>query len=266
MPQDSIRQALAIRDGRIVAVGSDAEIRPMIGEKTTVINLQGKTVVPGFIEEHVHATDVASALLGTPYAVLSSIAEVQDWIRRYAATVPAGTWIVVPRNDITRLAERRHPTVAELDAACTTHPVAFNAARKWVLNTPGLSGGRRRQGRDQGAGRASAAGRGRQSAHDRRRRHRRGRLPAVAQGLLRPVPARGHGFAATGLDALEKVLHVYNEVGITSINERGGQSPDSGSLSHPSRARPPDDASRRSPFWRTCAMPTTCGVSCASSA
>ena len=136
--QDNIRQALAVRDGRIMAVGSDAEIGPLIGEKTAVINLQGKMVVPGFTEEHVHATDVASASLGTPYTVLSSIAEVQDWIRRYAAKAPAGTWIVVPRSDITRLAERRHPTVAELDAACTTHPVAFNAARKWVLNTRGL--------------------------------------------------------------------------------------------------------------------------------
>ena len=107
--KENICQALAIRDGRIMAVGSDAEIRPLAGDKTTVIDLQGKTVVPGFTEEHVHAADVASALSRTPYAVLSSIAEVQDWIRGYAAKVPPGTWIVVPRNDITRLAERRLP-------------------------------------------------------------------------------------------------------------------------------------------------------------
>ena len=59
--------------------------------------------------------------------------EIQTWIRQKAARTPPGTWIEVPRNDLTRLVERRFPTPAELDAACSTHPVAYESVRKWAL-------------------------------------------------------------------------------------------------------------------------------------
>src|SRR5690606_12584633 len=124
-------EALAVKDGRILEIGTNEEVEKRIGERTKVLRLEGKTVIPGVIETHCHAIGAARAdVTKPPYADLRTIAEVQEWIRRRAADLPPGRWIEVPPTPITRLVERRHPAVAELDAACTTHPVIFTAAVK----------------------------------------------------------------------------------------------------------------------------------------
>ena len=130
--------ALAIHDGQILAAGSDEEIRKLAVGDTVVVELGGKTVIPGIIAAHCHAVGVARNVLRQPHVELLSISAVQRWIRARAQTVPAGEWIHVPRADITRLQERRHPTVDELDAGSTSHPVIFTAARKSALNSLGL--------------------------------------------------------------------------------------------------------------------------------
>ncbi|MEX0718780.1 MAG: amidohydrolase [Planctomycetaceae bacterium] len=133
-----VAEAVAVRGGRIAAVGTNDDIRKLVGPKTRVIELDGKTVIPGIIAAHCHAVGVARRELEQPHVELLSIAEVQEWIRQQAKDVPAGRWIRVPRTDITRVEELRHPTREELDAACTTHPVLFTAARKHALNTAGF--------------------------------------------------------------------------------------------------------------------------------
>jgi len=130
--------ALAVRGGTIMAVGSNDDIRGLVGPDTRQIQLNGATILPGLIETHVHALGVGLAARQRPYVELQSIAELQDWLRREAKLHPPGTWIRTPRADITRLKERRHPTPTELDDACSTHPVIFNAARKNVLNRLGF--------------------------------------------------------------------------------------------------------------------------------
>src|SRR5271157_5026447 len=70
----STASAVAIRDGVFVRVGSDAEARMLVGDKTRVIDVHGKTVVPGLIESHVHATGVARAEAQQPFVQLGSIA------------------------------------------------------------------------------------------------------------------------------------------------------------------------------------------------
>lgn len=131
-------QALAIKSGKIIAVGSREAIDPFLGPETELLDLKGQTVLPGLIETHCHAIGAGLGALNSTYVELSSIAEIQQWLRRESRKHPAGTWLRVPRTDITRLAERRHPTPQELDAACPSHPVVFNAARKNVLNTLGF--------------------------------------------------------------------------------------------------------------------------------
>jgi predicted amidohydrolase YtcJ len=211
----TVCEALAIGGGRVVAVGSDAEVKKLIGPATQVIHLEGRTVIPGIIQTHCHAIGVARGSLEQTYVELTSIAQVQEWIRRRAKEVPAGQWIQVPRADITRLEERRHPTPAELDAACTTHPVAFKAARKWVLNSLGLKvsnivataskeGSRIRVIRDKGG---------------------RPLLLSGADSLLRPLLRSAKPGVPDSRDdrllaALAKLLKRYNSVGITSIFER----------------------------------------------
>ncbi len=134
----TIAEAIAVADGRILAVGSDEEIRRHVTPDTKVVNLNGKTVVPGLIETHCHSIGVANGMLSQTWVELKSIPAVQRWIRDQAKDLPAGRWIRVPRTDITRLKEFRFPTRAELDAASTTHPVVFTAARKSVLNSLGF--------------------------------------------------------------------------------------------------------------------------------
>ena len=86
--------ALAVREGRFVAVGSNDEIRRHIGPGTRVIEGRGRTVVPGIIDTHVHALDVASAEATQPFVNCTGIEQVQDWLRVETPRRPAvlETW------------------------------------------------------------------------------------------------------------------------------------------------------------------------------
>src|SRR3954447_25763618 len=107
--------AVAIRDGVFVLVGTDDQARKLVGESTRVIDARGRTVVPGLIESHVHATGVARVEAQQPFVQLGSIEETRRWVRERAASAPAGAWIQLPRADLTRIKERRLPTRSELD-------------------------------------------------------------------------------------------------------------------------------------------------------
>jgi len=136
-PAESVAGALAVRSGRLLAVGSDDAVRALAGPETRTVDLGGRTAVPGFIESHCHSLGAARGALDAEYAEVRSLSELQAWIRRHAAGVPAGTWIEVPRNEITRLAEQRFPTPEELDEGTRDHPVVFVSVTKTVLNTAG---------------------------------------------------------------------------------------------------------------------------------
>ncbi len=209
--ENRVVTAIAIQNGRILELGSDQQIRRYIDERTKVVQLDGKMVIPGIIAAHCHAVGVARNSLEQPYVELLNIAEVQNWIRSQAQKVPAGSWIKVPRTDITRLKERRHPTTAELDAACTTHPVIFTAARKSALNSPGLKKiGLGEEGNADFKGEIIRDASGKV------------RLVSGAGPLLRqlmPSPKFSNRQIRT---ALCNVHQHYHSVGITSIFERAG--------------------------------------------
>lgn len=211
MDADRVVAALAIRDGRILAIGSNQEVKQLAGEATTVVQLDGKTVIPGIIAAHCHAIGVARNALDQPHVELLTIAEVQAWIRTRAKSLPAGTWIRVPRADITRLKERRHPTPKELDAACTTHPVIFTAARKSALNALGLSTIGVKEDSDSIPGGEVI-------------RDSDGQVRLIAGGSshLRTFMPRPSFSAERVQASLQNVHQHYNAVGITSIFERAG--------------------------------------------
>ena len=210
--EERVVTALAVRGGRVVAVGSDADMKPLITPgKTEVIPLAGRTVVPGFIESHCHAVGVAKGTLEQTYVELGSFGAMQDWIRQQAKALPAGSWIEVPRNEITRFKERRFPTPAELDAACTTHPVLYNSVSdKWVLNTRGF----------EVLGLISPDSKidGGEVLRDETGK------PLLIRGgtafIRKQIPKPPEPSRDAVLAALAKLLKVYHEVGITSIYER----------------------------------------------
>jgi predicted amidohydrolase YtcJ len=207
---DGFREAtaLAIRDGRFIAVGSNEDARRYSGRITRVIDGRGRTVVPGFIDTHVHALDVAAAEAMQPFRSLQSIGALQAWIRGEVGRRPRDTWIWTPRVYPTRLSEQRFPTRQELDAAAPDHPVVVDCAYAFALNSAALrTAGITRNSPDPSGGAIvkDAAG--------------------EPTGLLRNVGSLLDRFRSRSgglsLDMLEQVHRQYLSAGITSVIERG---------------------------------------------
>lgn len=206
---ERITEAIAIEGGKILAVGSNDDLRRLAGPATRLIDLGGKMILPGLIETHCHSIGAARAELEDGYQELYSIAGIQDWISKKAAKLPAGTWIEVPRNEITRLKERRFPTPEELDAATTSHPVIFVSVTKTVLNSAGWKA--------LGVtGPESKVAGGEVVLEDGRPVLMRGGQAALRALMpIKPAPS------ADAVRAKLKELHrVYNSVGITTLFER----------------------------------------------
>jgi predicted amidohydrolase YtcJ len=204
----SVAEALAVRDGRFVAIGSNDAVRRHAGARTLTIDAKGRTVIPGLIDTHVHALDVAAAEAAQPFRNLQSIADVQAWIRTEAGKRPKGTWIWTPRVFPTRLSEHRFPTKQELDSAAAAHPVVVDGAYGFALNTAALSAA--------GITRDSPNPPGGAIVKD---------ASGEPTGLLRNVGALLAPFRPPSegapLEGLEQVHRQYLSTGITSVIERG---------------------------------------------
>ena len=138
-PQFSIAQAIAIRDGHVVAVGTNAEVRRLAGSATEEIDLGGKTVLPGLIDSHVHAPAASMYEFDQPVPDMQSVEDVLAYFRERAAKTEPGRWITLSQVFITRLREQRYPTREELDRAAPKHPVAFRTGPDASLNSMALA-------------------------------------------------------------------------------------------------------------------------------
>jgi len=116
-------QAVAVADGRFLAVGSDADVLNLAGPRTSKLDLGGRTVVPGFIDAHTHPAWSGYRHLKQVDCDLRSIAEIQAALRERAARTPAGEWLVGFKYDDTKTAEGRPLIREDLDAAAPAHPV-----------------------------------------------------------------------------------------------------------------------------------------------
>ncbi len=136
--QFSVRQALAIRDDKILAVGSNAEVRKQAGPKTRVIDLQGRTVIPGLIDSHIHGIR-AGQTFGTEvnWVGATSIAEAMRRIHEAALTKPPRSWLIVAGGWVPeQFKEKRRPTQADLLAAAPHNPVYIQLGYDWEVMTP----------------------------------------------------------------------------------------------------------------------------------
>jgi predicted amidohydrolase YtcJ len=116
-------QAIAVARGRIVAVGSDADVLHLAATGTKKIDLVGKTVLPGFIDAHSHPAQAGLMHLRMVDCDLRSIAAIQGALRERAAKTPAGEWVLGFKYDDTKTSDGRPLSVSDLDAAVPDHPV-----------------------------------------------------------------------------------------------------------------------------------------------
>ncbi|MCC6362734.1 MAG: amidohydrolase [Bryobacterales bacterium] len=132
-----VAEAVAVTGKRITAVGSNAEVLKLRGASTRVVDLRGRTVLPGLIDSHVHALSAGLSEYRGKLPPLDSFAAIQAYIRERMKATPKGEWIIVPRTFPTRLREMRMPVKEVLDVA-TEHPVGFDASYVWVVNSYAL--------------------------------------------------------------------------------------------------------------------------------
>ncbi|HVE39078.1 MAG TPA: amidohydrolase [Planctomycetota bacterium] len=213
--QFSIAEALAIRDGRIVAIGADEEIFKWVENgKTRIIDAEGHPVLPGLYDSHVHLLAAAASEISGPIPEFTSLEDAYAYIRKKAAATPENDWIVVPYAFPTRLKEARFPTRAELDAADSKHPVFYHAGPAGVVNSKALQ--------VSGITKATANPPGGIVVKDPATGEPTGMLrgsPAVA--LLKRVPSvDADDPPESRRDAVKKLIQLYNQYGITSVADR----------------------------------------------
>ena len=122
-----------------MAVGRTADIRKLAGPRTRTIDVGGRTVIPGLIDSHLHATRAAlSFATEVNWIGAASLSDALSRLRRAAQAAAPGSWLVVvtPPATLDAFPERRRPTQAELVAAAPNHPVYVQLAYGWAMMTP----------------------------------------------------------------------------------------------------------------------------------
>ena len=133
-------QAVAIAAGKILAVGTEQELRPLVSPKTQAIPCAGKTVLPGFIDPHLHLFAWASRYCGADLGTARSIAEIQSQLRVRLATLGSQDWLRGYGYDEFFLHEKRHPNRHDLDAIASDRPIILRhrTGHAAVLNSVAL--------------------------------------------------------------------------------------------------------------------------------
>src|ERR1700733_9461682 len=132
--KDSVVEAVAIAKGKIVAVGSNAEIQRRAGPTTRVIDLHGLTATPGLIDTHGHyAASGVDELFSVVLNDVQRVSDAVEKIRQKAATLKPGEWLVGAGWDEGKLAERRYLLASDLDKVTPNNPV-------WLMHTTGHYG------------------------------------------------------------------------------------------------------------------------------
>jgi predicted amidohydrolase YtcJ len=205
----SVQQAVAVAGGKITAVGSNASVLKERGPSTKVIDLAGRTVLPGLIDSHVHALGAGLSEFREPLPPLDSFAAIRSYIRARAAKTPKGAWIVVPRTFPTRLKEMRMPTREVLDVE-SDHPVMFDASYTVVVNSAALK----------------LCGITRSTPNPPRGeivKDKSGEPNGIlknAMSLLKGIKEGAAFSEAEKLQALEQMLRRYLEAGLTAVSDR----------------------------------------------
>jgi len=198
-------QAVAVKDGKIIAVGSDDEIRKMAGDETKVIDVKGKTVIPGLNDAHTHPEMASVSELNEKIPDIHTMADLFSWIKSESEVKKPGEWIIMPKMFFARLRELVKPSLAQLDSLAPHHPVFLNGSYGGMINTAAMKKSNvTKENAQQGF----------------MKDEKTGELTGYVRGSafkLIDIP-RGKALSyQEKLDALHAMLLKYNEIGITSI-------------------------------------------------
>jgi predicted amidohydrolase YtcJ len=134
--QDNVAEAVAVQDGKIVAVGTDREIERWVGPGTTRIDLEGSTVTPGLLDAHAHFAYGGTRrlyLLDLSYPNVKSVADVVALVAAQVDELEPGEWVHGAGWDEGKLAELRYIYASDLDSVAPDNPV-------WLSHTMGHYG------------------------------------------------------------------------------------------------------------------------------
>jgi len=217
-PANPGAEAVAISGGRFLAVGTKDEIDNLASPSTKRIDIGGHTVLPGFIDAHLHTASSGLRHLKEVDCDLRSIAAIQAAIRERAAKTPPGQWVLGFKYDDTKTSDGRALTIADLDAAAPGHPVLVNhrgGHTSWVNSkalaiadvnekTPDPQGGKFERGPN-----GKLTGRVMESATDRFH----AKIPNTATRAERQ-------------EGVKLITKMIVRSGITSVNDPSGQPED----------------------------------------
>ncbi|HTC62593.1 MAG TPA: amidohydrolase [Candidatus Saccharimonadales bacterium] len=217
-PQFSTREAIAIRGGKITQVGSNADVRKQAGSQTRVIDLQGRTVIPGLIDSHIHAIRAGQTFTTeVNWVGANSIGEAMDRIHAAAAAKRPGSWLIVAGGwNVDQFKEKRRPTQADIVAAAPNDPVYVQLDYDWEVMTP--------------------AGFDAMGIHSDADLPRPGKLERDASGKPTGAILNGGGFAVAialfdklphptfdeQVEGTKKFFRELNRLGVTGVVDPGG--------------------------------------------
>ena len=211
-PQSRVAEAVAIEAGRITAVGANDEVLALKGDTTQLLDLGGRTLMPGLMDSHVHP-GAAMTEFDHELPDMHRIADVLAYFKARAAVSEPGDLLSLRQVFITRLEEKRYPTRAELDAAAPANPVVFSTGPDSMLNSlalklAGIDRDFRLPEGHPGKIETDASG------------EPTGLLRGYSPGLKAPVKRRN----PTAEDTYRRTLELfrdYSAVGLTTVADRG---------------------------------------------
>jgi predicted amidohydrolase YtcJ len=202
-------EAIGVKSGKIISVGTVSEVEAGAGKTTQVLDLKGKTILPGFIDSHAHPMGTGKNRLGVNLSSAKTVGEALKMIRQRVEKTPPGNLIFCPDYNRLYVAEKRYPTRKELDEISTRHPIwvqhydgHFSMVNSLALKMLGFTAGT--EGVETDA---------------------RGELTGLIQDPASPRPLSSGDNFADEADAMEALMLVTKEaasVGITTLFAKEG--------------------------------------------